>query len=193
MFDNGWMDQPRRPSKAWYFVGGAAIVICIGAAVGWGVSAAFNFIDRIDNFQRVAVPGEGTVTFDDAGGYTLYYEAPGASGGPLPPVEVSLTPASGGEAVPFDDYTGDLTYNVNNHEGRAVLTFDIHQPGDYVLETSTDGPGAGDVAVGRSLTRGLPRVIVGVVLLCILGLALGALVITITAVKRHQAGRSRNA
>ena len=55
----------------------------MAASVVWlaiGIFFAFRTFSRqIDGFQRVTIPGQAEVSFDEPGGYTVYFEGVGAA------------------------------------------------------------------------------------------------------------------
>ncbi len=178
------------PSKKGYWVGGAIIVLAGIGAIVWFAVGLMSFSDKIEDFQRVPVNGEGEVTLDEAGGYVIYYEGPGASDGDTPSGQAELTPASGGESVALDDYDESLTYDIGDHSGVAVLTADIERPGSYVLASESEG--SGELAIGRSVAGTLVVTVVGAMALGGLGLVAGVVILIVTAVRR-KGGRPRNA
>ena len=178
------------PSKKGYWLGAAIIVLAgLGAIVWFGLGFS-RFSDRIDGFQRVPTNSQGEVTFDDTGGYVIYFEGPGASEGEIPTGQAQLTPIEGGDPVALDDYESDFTYDLNGHEGVAVLTLDIARPGTYLLESESEGEG--ELAVGRSVAGTLVTSVVGGLALGGLGLVAGVVVLIVTAVRRRGA-RPKNA
>ena len=178
------------PSKKGYWLGAAIIVLAgLGAIVWFGLGFS-RFSDRIDGFQRVPTNSQGEVTFDETGGYVIYFEGPGASEGEIPTGQAQLTPVGGGDPVALDDYESDFTYDLNGHEGVAVLTFDVDQPGTYLLESESEGEG--ELAVGRSVAGTLVTSVVGGLALGGLGLVAGVVVLIVTAVRRRGA-RPKNA
>jgi hypothetical protein len=180
--------QQVRPSRVWYWIGGALVVgsvIWLLLSIGVG---AYSLNRQIDGFQRVPIPGQGEVTFTEAGDYILYYEGRGASGGSNPPFNASLAPAGGGGAVKFGDYGGSLTYDLFGHSGRALGTFHIDKPGTFLLRTeSAEASGQGNVAIGESVGGGIVRtVIVAIVGAAVLFLA-GVAVLVVVAIRRRRA------
>ncbi len=175
------------PSKKGYWLGAALIAVGVIGAVVWAGLGFVSFSDTIDDFQRVSANGEGEVTFSDTGGYVIYYEAPGADGGNIPDGEVLLTPADSDEPVPLERYDSELSYNVGDHSGYAVLTFDIAEPGTYVVQSESDG--TGDLAVGRSVGSKLVTTIVGAFALGGFGFLAGVTILIVTAVRRRNARR----
>jgi hypothetical protein len=103
-----------RPSRAWYWV--ALVVFLVGA--GWVGGGLYRLDERVDSFQRVALPGEGEVNLDHSGGYVIYYEGPGAAEGTVPPFTVNVTPLSESAVAPeLEAYGGGLTYSFGSREG----------------------------------------------------------------------------
>ncbi len=119
--------------------------------------------ERVDSFQRVALPGEGEVSLDHSGGYVIYYEGPGAEAGNVPAFTVNVTPRSASAAVPdLEVYESSLTYSFGSREGRAVLTLQVASHGTFLIE-ATGGPatsGGSSLAIGSSIAGR----IVGIVL-----------------------------
>jgi hypothetical protein len=138
-----------RPGRVWYWV--ALLVFVAGMA--WLALGLVLLNDRIDSFERVAVPGSGEVSLDHSGEYVIYYEGPGAAEGNIAPFNVTVNPAAAPAAVQsLDTYSGvGLNYSFGSREGRAVLTLEVTQPGRFLIEATTDAP---DVAGGRSLAVG---------------------------------------
>src|SRR5260370_12110103 len=101
-------------------------------------------------------PAGGTVHLAHSGGYVIYYEGPGARSRNIPSFNVHLTPASPGASVSgLTHYRASVNYSVGSHDGRAVLALNIARPGKFAI-TASGGQGAGaDLAVGRSVARGI--------------------------------------
>jgi hypothetical protein len=176
------------PSKVGYLVGAAVVAIGVAGAIVWGALGFTSFSHQVDGFQRVSANGQGEVTFDEPGGYVIYYEAPGADEGDVPAGQASLTPGGSGgsgEPVTLETYDSSLSYANGDHAGQAVLTFQIDRPGTYVLESTSDGDG--ELAVGHSIAGKLVTTIVGALALGGLGLVVGAVILIVTAVRRRNA------
>jgi hypothetical protein len=69
------LEASKRPSTAGYWV--AAVVAALGltAAFLWGAVGISNTQDRIDGFDRLAVPGATTVLVADPGTMVVYHES----------------------------------------------------------------------------------------------------------------------
>ena len=181
---------PTPPSKLGYWIGGALAVLAPLAAVALGVSSVVGFANRVDDLQRVPIPGQGEVTLAEAGGYTVYYEADGvAESGEIPEATVSLARVEAGDdsaGVALESYDGSFTYDVSGHEGQAVLTFTVDEPGTYLLAASDVSEAGGTLAVGRSLTGGMGGRIALAGLVAVLGIAGGVLIVIVTALRRRR-------
>jgi hypothetical protein len=99
--------DPIRPARFWYWVAGAAAAV----AVVWlvlGLVLGLLWVTRqVEAFQRVPIPGAVQVSFDEPGGYTIYYEWEGLGAAehvPLPSFNATLTSVSTGEQVSIRDY-----------------------------------------------------------------------------------------
>jgi hypothetical protein len=182
--------QQVRPSRVWYWVGAALVVgsvVWLVLNIGVGV---YSLNRQIDGLQRVSIPGQGEVTFTQAGDYILYYEGRGASSGNSPAFNASLAPTGGGGAVKFGDYGGSLTYDLSGRLGRALGTFHIDKPGTFLLRTeSAEASGQGNVAVGGSVSGAIVRtVVVAIVGGAVLFLA-GVALLVVVAIRRRRARR----
>jgi hypothetical protein len=176
------------PSRVWYWVGGAVVVVGMVAGVLWGYLGFVSLSDDVNGFERVPANGGGEITLARDGGYTIYYES--SSGNvveDLPGGQVALVPVGGGEPVELADYGGRLTYDFAGHAGQALFTFEIDRPGRYVVESTFAA--RGDLAVGPGVGGRLVRTVVGAVLLAVGGVVAGAIMLIVTAVARHNAGR----
>jgi len=128
------------------------------AGILWLVVSFILGLRQIQADQRVPIPGQGEVTFDESGRYTLFYEGSGTSEDALtlPPFEVSLAPAGGDQEVPIRSEEGS-PYSVAGRFRRAIGTVQINQPGSYLLRTEGEPqPVQVYVAVGRG-TPGIFR------------------------------------
>jgi hypothetical protein len=190
---------PVRPSRYWYLLAGgllAAAVACLAVAV----TGVFSWDRQIHDFQRVPVPGSGTVRLTQPGEYALYVETRGACcswtvGGPSGPLAhgsmgIVVRPVNGGQRAPVRSWTGlSFSYGADGRQGLAAGSITIRRPGTYLIETWAVRPASvTDLAVGRNIAGAtlLP------VALFLGGLAvlLGAVVaVIVIAVRRGQARR----
>ena len=177
-----------RPGRVWYWV---ALLVFLGGAT-WVAVGLVTLNNKIDSFQRVAIPGIGEVSLDHSGGYVIYYEGPGAADGNVPAFDVTVTAASALAAVEsLEAYSSGLSYSFGSREGRAVLTLGVAQPGWFEIEApgAPAVSGGSSLAVGPSIGGGIVRIAVPATA-AILGAISGA--IAIFFVRRSQAKRARS-
>ncbi|MFC9435587.1 hypothetical protein [Nocardia sp. NPDC057030] len=168
------------PSVWWFAFGGLLIAIGVFGGLGLGIFGITQTAGKIDDFQRVAVPGSGDVRLTETGGYTVYFE--GLSGR----VNIVITDP-GGSAVPLTKYDAAVNYSFGKHSGEAAFSFEAKQPGTYHLTTKGDSGGA--VAVGRGLGDSFVFQLFAAFGIGGGGLILGLVVIIVVAVKRSGSKR----
>jgi hypothetical protein len=177
------------PGRIWYLVPAALFL----AGIAWLIYGVVSLVGTVNDLQRVSLPGAGTVNLTSAGGYTIYYEGPGARSGSIPPFRIHITPVSPGAAVSsLTQYGSAVTYHIGSHEGHAVLTLHVRSPGRFAV-TATGAPATGaDLAFGGSVGRRIVGVLLPAIPLIILG-ALGALALLIVRIVRRRSLRNRYA
>jgi hypothetical protein len=146
------------PSKAWFWLAGAIGLLGIALGTFLVVAAVVGYFDRIDDFQRVPVPGSGEVLLEDDGGYTVYFEAPFIPDADDPDVEVRIEPVGGGAPLRLRDYGSSVSYSQGDVDGTAMQSFRVEEPGTYEV-TATGEPGR--VAIGRGLGSAIRPGLVG--------------------------------
>jgi len=172
----------------------SALLAAVGvtAAGLWGVTAVLDQIQRPEEFVRVDIPGEVSVSMTSTGRHVVYYE--GAE--PRPVAEQIDVTGPDGAGVAVRGYGLDLQYDVpgtNDSQGEggqvgtAVGVFTTDQTGTFTVgtEASTDGV----LAVGDDLAPGVLRAVVLPALLGVLALVSASVLAVWTAV-RTPAGRS---
>jgi hypothetical protein len=177
------------PSIAGYVI---AVVVAVGG-IALGIvliiSGIRSYIDKVEGFERVDVPGSAEVSLGDAGGYSLYFERPGLDNDdPLPRISVSVT-APDGSAVDLDRYSSDVSYSVSGFDGRGAFTFHADEPGAYRVRT--DGAG-GEVAVGRGIGARFAGAVVAGVGTLLLAPVLAGVLALLTFLRRSRAKRARS-
>jgi len=65
----------KRPSTSRYWVAAIVAVLGLTAALVWGAVGTSNTLDRINGFNRLAVPGATTVSVTDPGTMVVYHES----------------------------------------------------------------------------------------------------------------------
>jgi hypothetical protein len=171
-------------------------VLFVGVVAGLivGISGVVDVLDAPDDFQRIDAPGEGIVTFDEPGGYVLYLEAPGnvAPTGRLATDQVALIPdRENGRPLAMEPYDTQLTYEQGNRAGKADLTFEVVEPGDYRLEVAEVPNRVTTVAVGESYASDLVAPILIALACGVGGLLVGGAVMLSTGIRRGRVKRQR--
>jgi hypothetical protein len=116
----------KQPSGGWYWVAGILAVLGLTAAFVWGAVGAITALDRVDDYDRVTIPGSMTVFVADPGTKVVYYE------GPAEVARYADPTATGRPAIPYNPAT-DATIEV----GAATNTLTWQQLGLQV--TGPDG------------------------------------------------------
>ena len=172
--------QKVRPGRIWYLVPLAVFV----AGLAWLIVGIGSLASTVNGLQRVPIPAGGTVSLNHSGGYTIYYEGPGAQSGNIPPFHINVTPASQGAAVTsLIRYGSTVTYNTGSHHGRAVLTLQVAKPGRFAITASGAQATGADLAFGGSIAHGIVGIVLPGVPLMVLGF-LGAVVLLIVRIVR---------
>ena len=145
------------PSWAWYLVPAGLVVAAVVGGIVLMVVGVVRFDERIDDLQRVDIPGTGTVTFLDDGGYTAYYEIPSREWDEdfePPTLSIDVEPIDPAPPVRVGDYDTSFTYDNGGRHGEAVATLRIPEPGRYeitVVDVSERGDDDAQLAVGHSV------------------------------------------
>jgi hypothetical protein len=179
--------QTIRPSRHWYWLVaglGAVMVLLIGLAVVRLISLN----QQINSFQRVQVPGRGTLTFTSPGQYLVYFEGPEfgvASPSSTGSVPVLLQSQATGRPVRISALQKQLDfYNVGARRGTAEGSFTIGAPGRYTLRAGPPtGSAVQDIAVGRAIVGSLIAAVVETII-GVLALIAGVVVAVVIAARR---------
>jgi hypothetical protein len=175
-------------SRAGYWIGGALIAVGIVGAVLWFVGSLMSLSDEVDGFQRVPIPGEGTVRLD-ARKYVLYYEGSGADES-VPVFTVEIADARTGAPLQIANYGGSLTYAFSDHEGSAQGTVTPPRAGRYAVRTTGGGRIGENLAFGRSIAAPILRGILGTVAIGLALVGAGVTMVVITGIRRSRAKRA---
>lgn len=177
-----------RPGRVWYLL---AVVLFAGG-IAWLVLGILGIKGTVDSFQRVPFPQGGTISLGHSGGYTVYYEGPGARSGNIPPFNVRVEPASAGAKVQsLRQNTPSVTYQFGSRQGRAVLALRISHPGRFRVVTAgaPATTGGSDLALGSSISGILVGIAVPSALLIVIGFlgGLALLIVRIVLTARRRA------
>lgn len=173
-----------RPSTAWYWIAAGVGLVCLLVGIVLIVRTAITFVDKIDDFQRVDVPGTATIQLDE-GSYTVY-----AEDGFFGEFAVSCSDIEIRDprerTVELRPYSSRVTYDSSGHEGVARCSFRADAAGIYRVSASR---ASGTIAIGPGLGAGLVGGAVGGILLMVAGGLFALVTIIVTAVRRGNARR----
>lgn len=195
------------PSAAGYWIGGGVMVVGAAIAVVLFIQSVFGFVGKIDDLDRIAVPGEDTLELDD-GEWVIYWEPVGDTSVIIEDVttfDIAIQPAEGTEGsgddilvAPRDTYE---TYSDGTYAGYSIADFRISEPGDYRISVEYDTFGAtdfdssfqrdGSIAIGRPLFSGLLRGAAWGAVIGGLSFIVGLVLLIVTGVRRGKAKRAR--
>jgi hypothetical protein len=177
------VNEKVRPGRIWYVLTLAVLV----AGIAWLVVGLVSVASAIDGLQRVPVPGHGTVSLTNSGGYTIYYEGPGARTGSISPFHVNVVPASPGAAVAsLTQYGSSVTYNFGSRNGRAVLSLQIKHPGRFAVTTTGTEPPNADIAIGAGIGSSIVKALLPAIPLIILGFGASLLLFIFRTVRKRR-------
>jgi hypothetical protein len=174
-----------KPSGWWFALAGLIPVAGIIVAIVIFAVGMAAFLERIDDLQRVEVPGAETITLRE-GNYSVYQEYDGAAGdgsGTYGSASVSISGPSG-EEVDLDPYDSRVTYSGSDDEGIAMSSFRADTSGEYTV--STDGPESVTIAIGPGLGRGIVSTVVGAFAVAGLSVLAGLVIAVVVGVRRSQ-------
>lgn len=182
--------RPKRPSPLGYWLG--ALILAGGgiAAMIWMTTTIFGVFGAVENYPRVPVPGEATISLDP-GTYKVFAEYPGATTDFGIPLGVGAVDVTGprGEVVAVESPQMHETYSWNGREGRAVAEFTAATGGDYDVKVSTSSTGTSrftQATVGKGIDASVAGKIVGAIAAGAVAALIGVVLIVVTVVRRSR-------
>jgi hypothetical protein len=211
------VDKKRKKPSGWYYALAAVIpvfgcLLAMALAYQWfpGLPGTFESKMNLDKLIQVVVPGSQDVTFPESGAYAVYYEyrsvvdgAVYASSETPPALVCSLTSTTTGADIGVvPDYVKTNTYSTKARERVGVLirSINIDEPGAYTFSCGyahgrsqpeivlAVGPNFGWEFLGIA-ARTIVTALAGLALLIGSG-TLAAVVVIVTAVRRHQSKKA---
>ena len=185
------------PGRKWYVV--ALAVLFLGGGLA-GLFVFWRVKDLGSELQQVVVPGEAELTFAELGTYTIFHEHESVVGGryyaspqSVPGLAVRVASAETGQAVELRPPGGSTSYSLGGRAGMSILTFEIDEPGAYVVSGELPGAEGGELvlAVGHEFGTNLLTTVVGGVGIGVLASLLAVAVAAVTFWKRRRATRRR--
>jgi len=126
-----------RPGR-WYYA--LAALIFIAGETCFFLYLFSNMGSIGEGLTQVVVPGNSDLVLSETGKYTIFYEYQGAVNGTvystaqnISGLRVEIENKSTGLKLPLSSPQVSQTYSVGGRSGRAILEFDIANPGVYEL------------------------------------------------------------
>ena len=179
-------------SRLWYLLAG--VIALAGLA-----AAALYVVPRIDTVDqgaiRTVMPGSAVLALDTPGSYTIFHERRSVVDGryyasdSVDGLKVTLADPRG-TPVALVEPRMSSTYQMGNREGRAILAFDIVEPGRYRLSASL-ASGAAEpkvvLAVSQGLVGGIIRLVFATLGIAFGSLGVAGLLVAVVAWRRSKA------
>ncbi len=173
-------------SKAGYWLGGALMVLALVGGTVWGLTSVMGQIRAEKDYQRVDLPGTGTVEMQ-AGSYVVYVEGPGADVNP-PRVNVVITDPTDQTPLALRSYPGSYSYS-GTTTGSALALVSSPRAGRYDVRASSDEAlGGSAVAFGQGEGLRLGPIFLGIGILFVTFSA-GAALTLATLIRRARMHR----
>lgn len=182
-----------KPSKIFYGISGAILIIGIILFVIILISGIFSSVDKISN--QVIVPGKKIVELKETGKYSIYFEYRSVIDGKvfetnnISGLMCSLKNTSTGEFIKLDNASVNSNYSVAGREGKSIFQFVINETGKYELKAWYE-EGEGEEAV-LAIGKGFGMVLVRTILLSIgilfVSFGIAITIFIVTLVKRKKA------
>lgn len=175
-------------SRTRFLLGAGLLAAGVIGAVIWFVTSQAHLADKVDGFQRVALPGSATLQLS-ARKYIVYYEASHADK-KVRRFEFEILDAQTGTRVKSSRYRGSLTYSLDGHTGSAQATVTPPRAGRYQLSVGGDASaGAAGVALGASVAGDMRRRLLGTLAIGGLLAVPGVILLGLAGVRRRRARR----
>jgi hypothetical protein len=122
-------------------LGAVLLVAGIGLGIVLAVTGVVNMARAVEDYQRVPVPGGGSVELTETGTHHLFFERPDslAENSFFPPSRLTIT-GPDGEQLAVRVGTSTSTYDFGERHGRSIGTFVVEQPGTHQIRVvQSDG------------------------------------------------------
>lgn len=181
-----------RPSKAWYWVFGALIVLSLLAAGAIWLTGRITVENEVQAFARFLAPNEAQLRFKRAGQYTIFYEYQSqiddtevdADSAPPADIRLDLRDASGQslELAPFNG----ATYDVGDYQAVSLYRVVIDEQGEFRLAVGPPNLSQFAISIGRGAPPSTDSWVTAAVLVGAIGAGLGILGLILIAVLRRR-------
>jgi hypothetical protein len=172
----------RVPSRIWYWVAAAVVVLGIGGGVVWGVVSTVRTHDLAESLPRTDAPGTVETYVGSGGSQLIYFEGEGRPG----PDALGLSVlAPDGSSVRVEPYDAIMKYDIAGWVGTPIASFSAQTAGTYTV-LAESGYHEGRISAGDNFIRTQAIDIVGALALIAASLVAGTLIVIVVAVKRSR-------
>jgi hypothetical protein len=172
----------RRPSKAWYWVAAAIVLLGVSTGVAWGALTTLRTHERAQDLPRTGLPGRLEVRAVGGTSTLIFFEGEGKPS----PEDLGLTVTGpDGSPVTVRPYDLGMEYEIAGCTGTPVASFSASSAGTYTV-TAQKPSGAGAISVGDNFVRAQAVNIVGALALIAASITLGLVIVAVAIVKRSQ-------
>jgi len=183
-----------KPSKGYYYLAGLIFVIGVSAVAFFMWT---NLMGLTDQLKQVLAPGTSEVILEETGTYTIFHEYRSvyqgqafSSRGNLSGLRCSLVQKETGRPVSIEGISYSATYERGGRKAEGVWTFEISQPGVYIMTTSYQDNATVPVhilAVGHGFLAKLLKLIFTNIALFFVTMFISGGIVVITDQKRKKA------
>ena len=172
----------RRPSRAWYWVAAAIVLLGVAAGIAWGTLATLRAHEQAQDLPRTGLPGRLEVRATAGDSTLVFFEGEGKPS----PEDLGLTVTGpDGSQVPVRPYDVRMEYEIAGWTGTPVASFSAPSTGTYSIAAQKSSR-AGDISVGDNFLRAQVVDIVGALALIGASITLGLVIVVVIILRRSQ-------
>ena len=170
----------RRPSRAWYWVAAAVVLLGVAAGITWGALATLRTHERAQDLPRTGLPGRLEVQAAAGTNPLIFFEGESKPS----PEDLGLTVTGpDGSQVPVQAYDLRMVYEIAGWTGTPVASFSAPRSGAYTVAARKTFR-EGGISVGDNFVWALAGNIVGALALIGASITLGLVIAVVIIVKR---------
>lgn len=170
----------RRPSRAWYWLVVALVLLGVTAGVTWGAVATLRTHERAQALPRTGTPGRLEVTADRGTDVLVYFEGPGRPA--CDALGLTVT-GPGGAPTTVRPYDLRMYYEIAGWSGTPIASFSAPRSGSYIV-TAKNGHGAGAISAGDDFVRAHAVSLAGAFVLVATSVVIGVMILVVLVVLR---------
>lgn len=171
------------PSRIWFWVAGAIILLGVGFGMAWGVVSTVRAHDYAEGLSRTDTPGTLQAHIASGSSALIYFEGHGK---PSPGALGLKVTAPDGSPVQVQPYDAVMEYEILGWVGRPVASFSTATPGTYSV-TAEKAYNQGRISAGDNFVRTQAINIVGALVVIALSIVAGLVIVIVIGAKRSTA------